>query len=169
MGVNLCLRLPHHDCNVFHCVAQFLGRSVVSCIVSDRVDLVLAVDRACDILTALNFLALMVCEVTRLICLKIDNWIILGGLGAGDSQLALANLWVFLDTSAAHDVSISEFDIWSLLAPTSTLAAATTPIIFIPFRSSVDNLWLAVCVIGICEENIAVTLNLQIYLVNVLN
>ena len=93
----------------------------------------------------------------------------MGGLGASDSQLALAYLWVLLNTSAAHDVSISEFDVWSLFAPTPTLAAATTSIIFNPFRSSVDNLWLAMCVIGICEENIVVTLNLQIYLVNVLN
>ena len=125
----------------------------------------LTMNRASDILTTLDR---MVCEIARLIGLEIDNCVIVGGLGAGDSHLALIEPWIiFLNTSAAHDVSITEFDIWSILAPTSTLAATLTPTISSPLRCSVDNLWLAVGMIRICDEGIVVTLNLQIYLVNV--
>ena len=166
MCSRFCFRLPHQDCNVLYCIAQFLGRGDVLFEVGARINIVLTMDWANEIIATLDG---MICEITWLICLKIDNCVILSRLGTSDSQLSLIDLCMrIFSTSAAHDVSITKPDIWALLASTSTLAAASTPAIFNPLRCPVDNLWLAMSVVRICEENILITLYLQIYLVNVL-
>ena len=94
----------------------------------------------------------------------------MGSLGAGHSHTALIGLCErTFGTSAAHDVSIAEPDIRSILTSTSALAAASTPIVVLsPLSRPVDNFRLAVGVVSIREKVIAIILNLQVYLVDVL-
>ena len=81
----------------------------------------------------------------------------MSSLRTGHSHTALIGLCKrTFGTSAAHDVSIAKSDIRSILASTSALAAASTPIVLTPLRRPVDNLRLTVGVVSIREKIIAI-------------